>query len=114
MKIPRWIFACLVTFAIAVPAHAAIITIPTNRITTLKVLTSHNAVADTLVVYFPSTSTACAGKTEFSLDISGGKNQVAAAILHGAFLNQRGVRLEVDETQFNNRCRIVMVSQSDQ
>jgi hypothetical protein len=91
-------------------ADAAVVNIPASTISSLKVFTSNNALGEELVVYLTS-GTACGTKSGYYLELAGGKNSTASAILHAAFLNGRGVSLELDNAiQSNGRCAIVMVS----
>ncbi len=105
----------LALLCMAGTAHAGIVKVPTTTIANLKAFTSHhpNGGYREVLVVTPDSGPDCNGKSSYALDVSGGRNQVAAAVLEAALLKRSGVYMEVrdDATLAGGRCQITLVMQ---
>lgn len=100
---------------IANSASAAIVKVPSSTIASLKAFTTHHPSSgyrDVLVVT-PDSGPLCRGHDSYALDVSGGRNHVAAAVLEAALLNRSGVYLELRDnaTLAGGRCQVTLVMQ---
>lgn len=95
---------CVVTIAQAVTKSIE------GQIESLKSFTSDSPSREVLVVKL-TTGEMCQGKTDYALPTGDGKNQTTVALLTAAFLNGRGVWLELEDggSLLADRCRIRVV-----